>query len=35
MPESQLVAEGHNNVVSQVINNEIWAIINKTSHEHK
>lgn len=30
--ESQLVAEGHNNVVSHIINSEIWTTINKDSH---
>jgi predicted ABC-type ATPase len=34
-PQSQLIVEGHNGVVSQVINNEIWTIINKSSHEHE
>ncbi|HEY9002502.1 MAG TPA: zeta toxin family protein [Mucilaginibacter sp.] len=33
--QSQLVVEGHNEVVYQVINSEIWTIINKISHEHK
>jgi len=33
--QSQLIVEGHNDVVSQVINNEIWTIINKTSNEYK
>lgn len=32
--ESQLIAEGHNTVVSQIINNEIWTIINKNAYEH-
>jgi len=34
-PESQLVAEGHKNLVSQVINNEIWTIIKNSSHERE
>ena len=33
-PQSQLIVEGHNGVVSQIINDEIWTIINRTSNEH-
>lgn len=34
-PQSQLVAEGHNRVVSEIINNEIWTIINNVNNEHE
>lgn len=34
MPESQLVAGGEKSVVNQVINDEIWAVINETANEH-
>lgn len=34
-PTSQLIVEGHKNIVSQVINNEIWAIINTNRHERE
>ncbi len=30
----QLIAEGNENVVIQIINEELWLIINKSSHEH-
>jgi predicted ABC-type ATPase len=32
--EPQLIVEGNKNIVIQVINDEIWATINKNSHEH-
>jgi predicted ABC-type ATPase len=30
----QLIAEGNENVVIQIINQELWSIINKISHEY-
>jgi len=33
--QSQLIVEGQNDIVSQIINDEIWTIINKNSNEHK
>jgi predicted ABC-type ATPase len=32
--EPQLIAEGNENVVIQIINEELWSIISKSSHEH-
>jgi len=30
----ELIAEGNENIVIQIINEEIWSAINKNSHEH-
>jgi predicted ABC-type ATPase len=32
--EPKLIAEGNENVAIQIINEELWLIINKNSHEH-
>jgi predicted ABC-type ATPase len=32
--KAQLIAEGHENVVIKIINEELWSIINISSHEH-
>jgi predicted ABC-type ATPase len=32
--EAQLIIEGRENVVIQIINEELWITINKISHEH-
>ena len=32
--EPQLIAEGNENIVIQIINEELWYIISKSSHEH-
>lgn len=33
-PESRLIAGGQNTIVNQIINNEIWALVNKTANEY-
>jgi predicted ABC-type ATPase len=32
--EPKLIAEGNENIVIQIINEELWLIINKNCHEH-